>query len=331
MITKPVLPFIASLLLAGQLCFAQQPAQMPPLGGPPPGGFRPGGGRGGMQQAKNQGIKNKFLDIAYAQVSPAQKLDIYLPDTGSGPFPVIIAIHGGGFEMGDKADGQVNAMLEGLKRGYAVVSVNYRLSGEAAFPAQIQDVKAAIRFVRAHAKTYKLNPDKLAAWGGSAGGNLSALVGTTGDVAEFDDPKLGNAAQNSRVQAVVDWFGPIQFDQMDAQFRASGKGRADHDAATSPEAKLLGQPLAQVPALVRRASPVTYISPSDPPFFLEHGTADPLVPTEQSKNFYAELVKVLGPDKVTLTLLEGASHGGPQFETPENLAKVFAFLDKYLK
>jgi acetyl esterase/lipase len=293
----------------------------------PPGGF-PGGG---MPGAKTEGIKNNFLDIAYADKSAAEKLDIYLPNEGTGPFPVIISIHGGGFEMGDKADGQVNPMLEGLKHGYAVVSVNYRLSSEAKFPAQIQDVKAAIRFIRANAAKYHLNPDKIAAWGGSAGGNLSALVGTTGDVTLFDNSGLGNPTQSSKVQAVVDWFGPIMFSKMDEEFTASGNGKADHSAANSPESKLLGKQLSEVPELVKQASPASYISENAPPFFIEHGTKDMLVPTQQSIQFSTELAKVLGQDKVTLTLLEGANHGGPQFETPENLAKVFAFLDHYLK
>ena len=96
--------------------------------------------------------------------SGAQKLDIYLPEVGDGPFPVIVQIHGGAFRMGDKGDAQVNPSLEGLTHGYAVVSINYRLSGEAIFPAQIQDVKAAIRSLRANAKKYKLNPDKIATW-----------------------------------------------------------------------------------------------------------------------------------------------------------------------
>jgi acetyl esterase/lipase len=321
---KPLLTVICLMLLRLTTVFAQPP------GGPAPGGMRPGG-PGGMPPANTVGIKNKFLDIAYASKSPAQKLDMYLPATGNGPFPVIVSIHGGAFKGGDKGDGQVNAMLEGLKRGYAVVSINYRLSGEAIFPAQIQDVKAAIRFVWANAAQYKLNPDKIATWGGSAGGHLAAMAGTTGDVPDFDDVTLGNANQSSRVQAVVDWFGPIQFDQMDAQFRVSGKGTPDHDAANSPESELVGKQITQAADLVKRASPATYISKNDPPFFIEHGLEDQLVPTEQSKNFYAELLKILGNERVTLTLLPGTRHGGPQFETPENLTAVFAFLDKYLK
>ncbi|MBC3787654.1 alpha/beta hydrolase [Spirosoma utsteinense] len=294
----------------------------------PPGGVPPGGP---MAKANTASIQRKWLDVAYADKSTAQKLDIYLPDTGKGPFPVIVPIHGGAFKMGDKADGQLTPMLAGLKRGYAVVSVNYRLSGEAVFPAQIQDVKAAIRFIRAHASTYQLNPNRIAAWGGSAGGHLAAMAGTTSDITDFDDASLGNAGQSSRVQAVVDWFGPIRFDQMDAQFKASGKGTADHDAANSPESQLLGKPVQQAPDLVKRASPATYISQSDPPMFIEHGTDDRLVPTQQSVDFAAALEKILGHQNVTITLLEGANHGGPQFNTPENLATVFSFLDACLK
>jgi acetyl esterase/lipase len=263
-------------------------------------------------------------------VSKVSENDIK-PIASQGPFPVIVQIHGGAFKSGDKADGQVNASLEGVKRGYAIVSINYRLSGEAIFPAQIQDVKAAIRFIRANAKQYNLNPNKIAVWGGSAGGHLAAMAGTTGDMTEFDDANLGNTGVSSRVQAVVDWFGPIQFDKMDAQFRASGKGQPSHDDPTSPESVLLGKAVQQAPELVKRASPATYISPSDPPFFIQHGTADPLVPTQQSIDFAAQLEKILSKSNLTLMLLDGAGHGGTQFSTAANLEKVFAFLDRYLK
>jgi acetyl esterase/lipase len=244
---------------------------------------------------------------------------------------VIVSIHGGAFMFGDKADGQVNPMLEALKYGYAVVSLNYRMSGEAKFPAPVQDAKAAIRFIRANAAKYHLNPDKIAAWGGSAGANLASMIGTTGDVSDFDDVSLGNAGVSSKVQAVVDWFGPIQFDQMDAQFKESGNGQPNHGVVDSPESRLLGAAVATSPELVKKASPATYISENDPPFFIEVGTKDQMVPTQQSQNFYKDLVKVLGSDKVSITLLEGANHGGPQFETPENITKVIDFLNKYLK
>ena len=145
----------------------------------------------GSRKVNTDQIKRKWLDISYSTESQAQKLDVYLPDEGDGPFPVILSIHGGAFRAGDKGDNQVVPMLEGVKRGYAVVSVNYRLSQEAIFPAQIYDIKAAVRWIRANAKQYKFNPDKIAAWGGSAGGHLSALLGTSGDVKELEDPIPG--------------------------------------------------------------------------------------------------------------------------------------------
>lgn len=286
---------------------------------------------GGMPKVKTAGIKNKWLDIAYAGISTAQKLDIYLPDDSTKAYPVIISVHGGAFMFGDKADGQVNPMLEGLKRGYAVVSINYRLSGEALFPKNINDVKAAIRWVKANAKQYKLYPDKIALWGGSAGGNLSALAGTSGNVKELEDLSLGNANQTSLVQAVVDWFGPTDFLKMDEQLTATGNGKPDHSEANSPESKVLGQKITEIPDKVKLANPETYISKDDPPFLVMHGSKDHLVPTQQSTNFAATLKKILGKKKVTLYVLQGAKHGGPEFETTENLNIVFSFLDKYLK
>ncbi|NJD11631.1 MAG: alpha/beta hydrolase [Gemmatimonadetes bacterium] len=271
-------------------------------------------------------------DIPYATSSPAQRLDLHLPPAGAAkPFPVIVQIHGGAFAGGDKADSQLRPVLAALARGYAVVAINYRLSGEARFPAQIQDVKAAIRWVRANAARLGLDPARIAVWGNSAGGHLAALAGTSGGVAALDDPGLGNADQPSSVQAVVDWYGPIDFLQMDPQYRASGLGRPDHSAATSPEGRLLGVARADARDRVAAANPETYISADDPPFQIQHGTRDPLVPTQQSEHLAAALRRVLPPERVTLQLLEGAGHGGPAFETPANLALVLDFLDRALR
>jgi len=276
-------------------------------------------------------ITNKTLDLAYADKSPAQKLDIYLPEKGEKPYPVIVAIHGGAFMFGDKRGGEMGAMLAGLERGYAVVSINYRLSGEATWPALIFDVKAAVRWIKANAGSYDLDPNRLAAWGGSAGGHLSALVGTSGDVAALEDKTLGNSDQSSRVQAVVDWFGPIDFLTMDEQYRQSGVQGMKHDAPNSPEALLFGKPIAEAPELVKAANPATYITADDPPYFIQHGTKDPLIPVQQSAEFAAALEKAIGKENVVYEPLEGAGHGGPQFNTPANLEKVLDFLDQHLK
>ncbi|MCX6237449.1 MAG: alpha/beta hydrolase [Bacteroidia bacterium] len=284
-----------------------------------------------LRKANTDQIKLKWLDIAYATTSQAQKLDIYLPD-GDGPFPVILSIHGGAFKAGDKRDGQLTPMLEGLTRGYAVVSINYRLSPEAKFPAQIYDVKAAVRWIRANAKQYKFNPDKIAAWGGSAGGHLSALAGTSGNVKELEDLSLGNPTQSSRVQAVVDWFGPTNFLKMDEQLKESNlKNPQTHSIPDSPESELIGKNLADAPELVKAVNPETYITADDPPFLIQHGLIDHLVPYQGSVNLASKLSAVIGKQKVTLELFENNDHGGPAFTTEQNIVKVFAFLDQYLK
>ena len=273
-------------------------------------------------------VKRKYLDISYASFSDAQKLDIYLPEMGDGPFPILLQIHGGGFEFGDKRDLHLLPFLHGIERGYAVVSTNYRLSGEAIFPAAIQDVKAAVRWLRANQDQYHLDGSRIAACGGSAGGNLAAMLGVTGNTREFDIPELGNSNLSSTVQSVVDWFGPIDFLSMDEQARHNGLGIADHNAPFSPESKYLGVPIQDIPTKVKLANPTTYIHPGIPPFFIQHGDSDELVPVQQSINFHKELQKVLSPDRLKFEIFLGAGHGDPLFETDLNMEKVFLFLDK---
>lgn len=276
-------------------------------------------------------VAPSFTDLAYAEASSAQKLDLYLPTAGSAPFPVVVMVHGGGFLMGDKSDGAGLAGVDQLlEAGYAVASINYRLSGEATYPAQINDAKAAVRFLRANAGEYQLNPDKIGAWGASAGGNLVSLLGTTCGVTELEGAELGNADQSSCVQAVVDWFGPIDFLKMDEQF-AGTSCPATHNAADSPESMLVGAPIQDVPDLVQTTNPMNYITPDDAPFFIENGTADCNIPPVQNKDLADALSAVIGADQVSYVSLEGAGHGGAQFNTDENLQLVIAFLDKYLK
>ncbi len=287
------------------------------------------GGSGGSSTFAS--VAPTYKDLAYATVSDAQKLDLYIPTTGSGPFPVVIMVHGGGFMMGDKSDGAgLTGVDQLLEAGYAVASINYRLSSEATYPAQINDAKAAVRFLRANAAQYQLNPDKISAWGASAGGNLVALLGTTCGVQELEGAELGNADQSSCVQAVIDWFGPIDFLKMDEQF-AGTSCPVNHNEANSPESKLVGAEIQTVPDLVATTNPMNYITADDAPFFIENGTADCNIPPAQNKNLADALSAMIGADKVTYVSLEGAGHGGSQFETTENLDLVIAFLNKYLK
>ena len=276
-------------------------------------------------------ISAAYRDLAYGGDSPAQKLDLYLPPQGETPYPVVIAIHGGGFISGDKADGQITPVLEALKRGYAVVGVNYRLSEEATFPAAINDVKAAIRWLRAHARQYQLDGRRIALWGDSAGGNLAALAGTSGDVPALRGPHPTSAGQSDRVQAVVDWFGPISFLRTDHDFRAAGFRRASAAGPDSFLSQYLGAPLATVPGKVRAADPIIYITSDDPPVLIEHGTADGTVPVGQSRRFAKALADRLGADKVTLRIFPGAGHMDAIFFEQEHVGQVLDWLDQQLK
>jgi acetyl esterase/lipase len=284
-----------------------------------------------IPQADVSHIRRKWLDLPYARLSPAQNLDIYLPDVGDGPFPVILHIHGGGFAIGDKRDIHVLAFLKGLARGYAVVSVNYRLSGEATFPAGLQDIKAAIRWLRANSRQYHLDGNRIAACGGSSGGNYAAMVCLTAQVAEFDDFSLGNPEYPCNVQVAVDWFGPTDFLKMDEQLEENGFGPSDHGDATSPESRYLGAKLSEVPLKVELANPMTYVHEHMPPLMIQHGRLDTMVPVQQSMMFVEKLEKYVSQDRFEFDILEGAGHGDPLFETEENMNRVFSFIEKHLK
>ena len=267
-------------------------------------------------------------DIVYTRVGERElALDIYLPEDAARPLPVIVWIHGGGWRGGSiGSGGQARGMVA---RGFAVVDIDYRLSGEALFPAQIEDCKAAIRWVRANAKKYGLDPDRIGAWGSSAGGHLVAFLGTSEGVKEFETEE--NGEYSSRVNAVCDWFGPTDFLQMDAH-RMKGRSLV-HDSPTSPESRLVGGPIQDEPyrSLCKKADPITYVDGDEPPFLIMHGDQDRAVPVHQSQLLY-EALKKANVD-VTYYVVEGAGHGlrDGKKDTPEQLFEMSAaFFEKHL-
>jgi acetyl esterase/lipase len=272
-----------------------------------------------------------WTNVSYAQRSSANILDVYLPAEGNGPFPLVIYIHGGGFSAGSKASGR--PMREYLlTKGYAVASIDYRLSGEAKFPAQIHDVKAAIRFLKANAPIYALDKTRVAVWGESAGAGLAALAATSGGVAALEDLSMVNTAENSRVQAVVDLFGPINFLTMDTEFAQLGIQAATvHDTPGSPESRLIGAAIQTRPDLCALYNPETYITSDDPPAFVQHGEIDAAIPYLQGKNFSEKLAAVIGSSRVRWDLIPNAGHSAAVFDSAANLALLSAFLDQYLK
>jgi acetyl esterase/lipase len=261
-------------------------------------------------------------NITYAETANGpQMLDIYLPVNAGKPVPLIIWIHGGGWKNGSK-ENCLPIRLGFTERGYAVASLNYRLTGRAAFPAQIEDCKAAVRWLRAHAKEYGLDAGHFGVWGSSAGGHLVALLGTSGDIPAFDTGE--NLTVSSRVQAVCDYYGPSDFMTM-----GTVPGFEMHARPNSPESALLGGPAAEKPEAAKAASPVTYATPDDPPFLIVHGDSDRTVQPDQSRRMDAALRKA--GVETELIFIPGAGHGGPAFASPEMANKVAAFFDSHLK
>ena len=260
--------------------------------------------------------------MVYAQVGKKEVvLDLFFPKASdSKPRPVAVSLHGGGWTYGAKWNGTGwLAAPELLKRGYVFVSINYRLAPRHKFPAQIEDAKCAIRFLRAHAAEYNLDPDRIAAVGGSAGGHLAALLGTTTSSAGFEGSG-GWTNEASRVQAVVDMFGPADLHY-----------GVEHKEAWS---LLVGTVFGSNPSeeILRRASPVNYVSSDDPPFLLLHGERDSLVPLVQSELMEAALRKAGVP--VEFIIVKHAGHcfipaGRPPSPSDEEIGKLIAdFLDR---
>jgi acetyl esterase/lipase len=295
-------------LIAASVDSAMAQIKVPDKKGPPP-------------QKLPEGVKAE-RDLEYGPHGERNKLDLFVPK-GDGPFPLIIWVHGGGWAGGSK-NGNAPA-LRLLERGFAVAAINYRLSSQAIFPAQINDCKAAVRFLRANAKKFNLDPDHFGAWGSSAGGHLVALLGTSGDVKDLEGDGL-NKDVSSRVQAVCDWFGPTDFTRMNEQ--ATVKGPIDHDSANSPESKLIGGAIQDNKDKARKANPLEYIGKQCPPFLILHGDRDNLVPVKQSE-ILNDALKKAGVES-TLIVVAGGGHG-QGIGAPEHFQKIEEFFTKHLK
>ena len=256
----------------------------------------------------------KHADLVYASINERDlSLDIYAPSTKpERPIPVIVWVHGGGWRGGSKE--RINRSLPILSEGYGLASVEYRLSGEALFPAAIADVKAAFRWVRANASTYGFDPARMGAWGSSAGGHLVALLGTAHDIAEWDTIHEENLGVSSRPDAVCNWFGPTDFLRMN-----DFPGRIDHDSPDSPESKFIGGPIQANQQKAQSANPISYVTQDDPPMLHMHGELDQSVPFNQSELLHAALERA-GVDS-TLYMVKSADHGFRNMvgDTPETL------------
>lgn len=265
----------------------------------------------------SSGIR-ELKDIPYVTGGhERQRLDLYLPSKGDGPRPLVIWIHGGGWEGGNKNGCPAKGML---LKGYAVASVGYRLSQHAIYPAQIEDCKAAVRWLRAHAAEYGIDPEEIGVWGASAGGHLAALLGTTGETRDFDVGE--NLDQSSKVQCVIDWFGPTDF------LHFGDPPKPGLDAPDSVVSRLLGGTISENPDKARRASPLYFVKNTAAPFLIMQGDQDNLVPLQQSEILHAALQKAGVSSQ--LCVLPGAGHGGPAFGALEQLKLIAGFFEEHL-
>jgi acetyl esterase/lipase len=266
-------------------------------------------------------------------------LDLYLPAGAKGKVPVIVWIHGGAWAEGTKGRLWI-PWITG--EGYAVASIDYRVSGEAAWPAQIHDCKAAVRWLRANAARYNLDPARIGAAGDSAGGHLVAMLAVTGGVKDFEGD-LGNADQSSAVAGVIDFFGPADLPELisDANVQAGLDGNENRRVACAAVSRLNGgmfpdltdpAKAAALRAKAKASSPTTYASKDDVPLLIVHGDADPLVPVDQSRRLYKALKDVGAP--VTLAEIPRGQHGAPfsdYYDSPEAKKRILAFFDEHVK
>jgi acetyl esterase/lipase len=248
-----------------------------------------------------------------------QKLDLYLPASPKGP--LIVYIHGGGWLSDTKEHVEGLALLA---QGYSIASLDYRFSSDAVFPAQIEDCKAAIRWLRAHAREYGYDPQRVGAWGASAGGHLTALLATTGKSREFDVGE--HLDQSSAILCGIDLFGPAD---LPGYQPLSTNPLLQRSGSESIFVRLLGGPVEEKLELARKASPVTWVSKDSAPLLIMHGTADPLIPLEQSQRL-ADKLKAAGVE-VTLDVVKDGGHGGPQFWAEDRPQRFMDFWSRYLK
>jgi acetyl esterase/lipase len=256
-------------------------------------------------------------NICYANVDGQDLLlDLYRPAEANEPLPLIVWIHGGAWQAGDKKFFPIRGLA---REGFAVASINYRFMDQAIFPAQIHDCKGAIRFLRANAARFGIDPNSIGAAGDSAGGHLAALLGTSGGVKDLEGQVGGNRRYSSAVQAVCDWYGQTDF----LIFADPNQFNPQRHPVVE---KLLGGPVAERKQLAQAASPIAHVDPKDPPFLIMHGDKDEVVPIQQSIRFYEKLKKAGVPAQ--LIVVEGAGHGFPNKQQIEQLRDFFV---KHLK
>ncbi|MBO4915353.1 MAG: alpha/beta hydrolase [Oscillospiraceae bacterium] len=274
-------------------------------------------------------IKRKYMDVPYGD-DCMQALNIYLPNEGEGPFPTIIYVHGGAWSVGDKSDSQIATFIPGLSRGYAVVSVGYRLLPDVHYPENLFDIKAALRWCADNGAKYMLDTDRVALTGASAGAQLALMAIFTQGVPAFEGAPLGSVCN---IRAVVDQFAPTDFRNMRRDFDESGYDRVEKLRPGAPGAAnaLLGFNADDSLRMFAFASPIYSVHKDIPPVLILHGQYDSKVPYQQSVRLAEKIKAIAGPDRVKLVISPECEHADTKYDAEPYTSIIFDFLDPLVK
>ena len=300
-------------------------------------------------------IKTKYLDVRYApdddivyhskyepQCQPEPKgsrrlMDIYLPNEGEGPFPVIIDVFGGGWCYGHKSSHKLVPALNLLKRGFAVVSINYSLSYQRRYPTQIYEVKAAIRYIRKNAAQYNLDPDRIALLGESAGAHLSSVTACSAAAGELVDAGWPNMDVSDEVQAVIAVYCPANIALIKEYFAVqkalTGMDTVigEYGEADSMECLVFGGTREECPEQAYMANPINYLNEKCPPFLFLHGNVDQVIPNSGAIEFATVMRSKIGADNVKFQVVDGARHNIADFQEEWIYDLEAAFLREKLR
>ncbi|MCM3388761.1 alpha/beta hydrolase [Ureibacillus chungkukjangi] len=274
--------------------------------------------RGSNQYIDMDQFRKRYLDIPYTESdNDRQQLDIVFPPFGNPPYKVIVALHGGGWSSGDRKSASLRNIQMAAQQGYVVVNVGYRLSDQAKWPAQLYDVKAAIRYIRANAKQYRFDTRNIVVWGNSAGGHLASMLAVTNGMEEMEDLSMGNPKASSEVQGVVSWYGISDITTLP-------------DASINIANRLMGFNVREKTDEAKVASPIYHVTKDFPPIYMIHGTNDRIVPFEQSVDFAKKINQVTEKKQASLKLHINATHGDNDIRNVTNVDETMNFIDKIM-
>lgn len=273
-------------------------------------------------------VKNRHLDIQYGTL-PEQKLDLYLPDDGEGPWPAIFYVHGGGWMFGTKRLGAITCIIDAIKHGFAVIAPDYRLAPAVTFPEYVYDIKTAVRWARAHADQYGLDPTRFGMIGDSAGGHITLMMGYTGGHPEYEGEEYGWAGESSAVQAICDLYGPsdLSVDQT-VWYRESGVKRFPYAGKDPGYEPMFGT---GHKGLLKLISPISFVVPDIPPTMILQGYIDGIVAYQHSELLAEKIRRVCGEDRVDYRLYPDRNHSDGAFLKEESVGEIIAFFEKHLK